>query len=208
MTSEQRRAPVRWGALPAYERRSPQATASTDDALLVGYAVLYDSPSITLRQYDRTFREIIRPGAFDDSLALGDRIEVRWNHERHRVVGDNHGGGLRLFPTPHGIAFAIEPSRSYLGSRLVGAVRREELRMSFRFHCTEHAFEHRGGEMVRVVKRGRLEDVAPVTSPAYPDTWIAALPSAPEASRTDATILDWIRLLDIENRAPRYWRTT
>jgi HK97 family phage prohead protease len=54
-------------------------TRLSDNRRLTFYAALYDVP-VTIVERGKTYREIIRRGAFDESLRAGDRVVANIDH--------------------------------------------------------------------------------------------------------------------------------
>lgn len=122
------------------------------------------------------FREVIRPGAFTDSIGRDD-VRMLINHDPNLIVGRNRAGTLTLREDETGLAIeAMLPNTSY-GRDLAVSVKRGDItQMSFAFSVED------GGESwnrsadalpLRVVTQARLWDVSAVTYPAFTTTDLA-----------------------------------
>lgn len=163
-----------------YEARSSAGTVEVregkegEPTRIRGLAAVFDSLSENLGG----FREIIAPGAFDDT----DMSDVRglFNHDANFVLGRTTNETLRLKQTKDGLEYDIEiPDTQTIRDLVLEPIRRGDVsQSSFGFivgRNNDEWEEDEDGNVVRTIRAvERLFDVSPVTYPAYPDTNVAA----------------------------------
>ena len=71
--------------------------ADDGDGTIQGYAAVFDSPSLNLGG----FREIVRPGAFTQSVQRDD-VRALFNHDPNFVLGRTKSGTLALLEDERG----------------------------------------------------------------------------------------------------------
>ena len=139
--------------------------------MLEGYAIVYN----TLSQDLGWFREIIKPGAFADSIKTDD-IRALKNHDPNLILGRNKAGTLRLFDEEKGLRVEIDlPDVSYARDLAVSIKRGDLNQMSFGFFVDDEGctwFTDEQGATTRTIVKGTLDDVSAVTYPAYTETSI------------------------------------
>lgn len=194
-----------------------RAAAETEAAPKVrGYAAKFDSPSETLGSEQWQFREIIKPGAFDD--VLGDDVRALFNHESSAILArsKNGEGSLRIGTDDIGLWYEFEAPDTQVGRDLVTSLKRGDVdQSSFSFTVDKDGQEWReipgeGGAptiITRTITRiKRLFDVSPVTYPAYPDATVA-LRSLQEFQQAEVpptenhSIAHRLRALDLIDKA-------
>lgn len=124
------------------------------------------------------FREIIAPGAFDDT----DMSDVRglFNHDSNYVLGRNVSKTLRLKTTANGLQYEIDlPDTQTIRDLVLGPIERGDVdQSSFGFivgRGNDEWDEDDEGVLIRTINKVReLFDVSPVTFPAYTDTTVGA----------------------------------
>jgi len=157
---------------PTIERRafhldSLEVRAEADNSpKIIGYAAVFDSFSEDLGG----FKEIIRKGAFEDSLKIDD-IRALWNHNPDYVLGRNRSGTLRLLEDDKGLKIEIDPPNTQWAKDLMESIRRGDVdQMSFGFITVQDRWHSENGITTRELLKVKLFDVSPVTFPAYPQT--------------------------------------
>lgn len=139
---------------------------------LVGYAAVFNSPSVNLGH----FIETIRPGAFRQSLAARRPIFAFLDHDPGRPIARSDNGSLTLGEDDHGLRIEIAPIDTTDGQDAVKNVRAGLLdAMSFGFTVSESG--QRWDTSTKPARRELLavniHEVSIVAMPAYPDTEIA-----------------------------------
>lgn len=135
--------------------------------VIKGYAAVFGKNSL-----DMGFTETIRQGAFKDSIARGDDVIAKLEHENGiNVLGRSANGTLRMIENKKGLYVEIDPPDTSIGRDVVELLRRKDLtKMSFAFRTVEDSWTTKGGKDHRELIKADLRDVAIVTNPAYPQT--------------------------------------
>jgi Escherichia/Staphylococcus phage prohead protease len=174
------------------ERRSLLSAAGVEirsgKPRIVGYAAVFNSPSeeMSLKKGDqsRRFREIIRPGAFAESLRSRADVLARFEHEG--ILGRVANGTLRRSEDSRGLRYEIDPPDTQLGRDATELIRRRDVAFSsfaFNVRTGGDSWRQDGKWMVREIRSVVLIDVTPTSRPAYPQTEVA-LRSFDEWQRT------------------------
>lgn len=160
-----------------YERRclkNPIKYNKRDDGsvMITGYAALFNSLSENLGG----FKEIIRPGAFNDSMENDVRALI--DHESGKIIGRLSAGTLRIMQDEMGLKYEVDVPDTSHGRDLIISLGREDITgSSFGFMIGMQqwmAEKTEDGLPIReIVNVSELIDVGPVTFPAYPDTSVA-----------------------------------
>jgi hypothetical protein len=135
---------------------------------ICGYAAVFDTPT----ELWPGFREVIRPGAFSKTLREAD-VRALFNHDPNLVLGRNTSGTLKLWEDARGLVYEIDPPNTELGRSLVESLRRGDIsQSSFGFWVIkERRLEDAAaGVITRELLEVELQDVSPVTFPAYEET--------------------------------------
>jgi len=143
-------------------------------AIIRGMAALYDKLSENLGG----FREIIAPGAFEET----DMSDVRglFNHDTNFILGRTKSETLRLTRTKDGLEYEIDvPDNQTVRDLVLEPIKRGDVdQSSFGFMIgsgNDTWDENDDGVLIRTIHRIRsLFDVSPVVFPAYPDTSVGA----------------------------------
>lgn len=147
-----------------------------------GYAAKFNSVSENLGSEQYQFREIIKPGAFDD--VLNDDVRALFNHESSAILArsKNGEGSLKIGTDDIGLWYEFEAPDTQVGRDLVTSLKRGDVdQSSFSFTVDKDGQDWRelkegdGPTMITrtITKIKRLFDVSPVTYPAYPDATVA-----------------------------------
>lgn len=151
-----------------YDVTGLEVRADNGKRTLAGHAAVFDKLSVKMMG----FREVIRRGAFAESVAQDD-IRALWNHNTDLVLGRNKSGTLKLEEDEKGLLVNIDLPDTQAGRDAEVSVKRGDVsQMSFAFRTKaggDKWFEE-DGEPRRELNAAQLFEVSPVTFPAYPDT--------------------------------------
>jgi uncharacterized protein len=143
-------------------RETSTAPIQTDE-YLEGYAVVFEQRSTGLQdRYGRKFTEIIKRGAFSQSMK-SNNVSLVFLHSDNAEYADTDSGTLTLTEDDKGIQFRakLPPYAKTLRSKVgSGAVKG----MSIGMIVQDADYQQDG---TRVVKRADLFHISPVYSPAY-----------------------------------------
>lgn len=135
---------------------------------IIGYGSVFDSRSNLIFG---SFREIIKPGAFDD--VLNDDVRALFNHDPNFILGRSQSGTLSLNVDEKGLRYDITaPDTQTIRDLVIAPMLRGDINQSsFAFNIArdgEDWYQDEDGVIVREITRfSRLYDVSPVTYPAY-----------------------------------------
>ncbi|MFP1742510.1 HK97 family phage prohead protease [Lonsdalea quercina] len=157
-------------------------------AHILGYGSVFNSRSEPLWG----FREVIKPGAFDDVLT--DDVRGLFNHDPNFILGRSAAGTLSLSVDERGLRYDITaPETQTIRDLVLEPMRRGDVNQSsFAFRVArdgEHWYEDEEGIVIREISRfSRLFDVSPVTYPAYQeaDSGVRSLKAWQEARDSGA----------------------
>lgn len=139
---------------------------------LHGYASVFNSPSKDLGG----FTEIIKPGAFRNTLKSGVDLRALVDHDSSRLLGRISSGTLRAAEDDRGLRVEIDlPNTSY-GNDVRELVSRGDVRgMSFAFRKKPpgERWYREGGKIIREITDLRAVEVTVTATPAYEATEIA-----------------------------------
>jgi HK97 family phage prohead protease len=124
----------------------------------------------------RTFREIIRPGAFAESLRSRADVIARYQHENEVVLGRTGNGTLRLSEDARGLRYEIDPPDTSAARDLMVQIERRDIAQSsfaFRVRPGGDSWRNDGKAMVREIRSVVLIDIGPTVAGAYPQTEVA-----------------------------------
>lgn len=155
------------------EKRSvmaaPELRAAGEKRTIAGYAAVFNSET----DIGGYFREIIKPGAFAESLASAD-VRALVDHDSGRVIGRSKAGTLRLTEDERGLAVEIDLPDTTDGRDLSELVNRGDIDgMSFGFRVTHDEWDESVEPNLRTIHKIELHEVSAVTWPAYADTSLA-----------------------------------
>lgn len=148
--------------------------AGKDGAIgtLVGYAAVFNRHSQNLGG----FVEQVDPAAFTKSLADEVPVMARVNHEDAYLIGTSWAGTLRLSTDGTGLRYEVDLPDTSAGRDVKALAARGDIKWSsfaFRTIDDEWGVTDQGFPL-RTLRAVQLVDVAPVNSPAYLDTTVAA----------------------------------
>lgn len=146
---------------------------------LTGYAAVFNAPAQIAG-----FTEVIRPGAFKESLTQGRDILALIDHKPTQILGRTKSGTLRLWEDEKGLAFEIDlPDTSQARDLLALAERGDLGGMSFGFIVPEGGQSWKAHKTREIVK-AELHEISVVKSwPAYAGTSVEARSKTPKLNR-------------------------
>lgn len=140
---------------------------------IIGLGSVFDSRSELMYG----FKEIIKPGAFDD--VLKDDVRGLFNHDPNYILGRTAAGTLSLSVSERGLVYDITaPDTQTIRDLVLAPMQRGDINQSsFAFRVArdgEDWYQDDDGVIIREIhKLSRLFDVSPVTYPAYQDAGAA-----------------------------------
>ncbi|MDR2726011.1 MAG: HK97 family phage prohead protease [Candidatus Adiutrix sp.] len=145
---------------------------------LAGYAAVFDQPADVAG-----FVEVIKPGAFRDSLADRD-ILAMIDHQPSKILGRTKSGTLRLWEDARGLAFEIDLPDTSAGRDLLALAERGDLGgCSFGFTVPEGGQRWDQGKR-REITRAVVHEISIVHAwPAYSGTSVEARQKAPRLAQ-------------------------
>ncbi|MGF2654858.1 HK97 family phage prohead protease [Serratia marcescens] len=155
---------------------------------IIGYGSVFNIRSEPLWG----FREIIKPGAFDD--VLNDDVRGLFNHDPNFILGRSTSGTLKVSVDERGLQYDIEaPDPQTIRDLVLAPMQRGDINQSsFAFRVARDGdrwYEDEEGVVIREIhKFSRLYDVSPVTYPAYQaaDSAVRSLKAWQEARNSGA----------------------
>lgn len=151
--------------------------ASGDNGKMVikGRPAVYNSLSKNLGG----FRELLVPGCFDESLD-DPEIYASYNHNESAIIGRVSAGTLQVDSDSVGLTMRCELPQNTLGRDLYESIKRGDVnKMSFGMFVDQDSWDVASDESGqkferRSVKRARLFECSPVTTPAYDASSVSA----------------------------------
>jgi HK97 family phage prohead protease len=151
-----------------YTRRAAELRAKGDDSRTIGgYAAVFDKRSQNLGG----FVELVDSRAFNKSKGDGfPEVVARFNHEDAFLLGTTRAGTLRLDVDSEGLVYDVDVPRTR--EDVLELVQRGDVaKSSFAFRVIEDDWDMTDDNFPqRTLMKVQLVDVAPVTTPAYPDS--------------------------------------
>lgn len=136
---------------------------------IAGYAAVFGGEA----DIGGSFREIIAPGAFTQTLKTAD-VRAYFDHDRGRVLGRSKAGTLRLKEDSKGLAVEIDLPDTSDGRDVKALLERGDVDgMSFGFVVTHDEWDETSDPPTRTIHAVDLREVSVVSEPAYGDTSIA-----------------------------------
>jgi len=142
--------------------------ASGKGLVIGGYAAMYSKRSHNLGG----FQEIVESSFFNKSAADGwPGVICRYNHNDMMLLGTTASGTLKLSRDNIGLDYTVKLPECR--GDVYEMVDRQDVRnSSFAFQVYEQEWAYEDGIALRHLVSGRLIDVSPVASPAYPDATV------------------------------------
>jgi hypothetical protein len=150
-------------------RRTANSNPAADNGHIIGYGAMFNKNSRNLG----SFTETVDPSAFNESANAGyPDVICRYNHNPDALLGTTQAGTLKLAIDETGLFYDVDPPESR--ADVLELVRRGDVaNSSFAFRVLEGGDEwtrSNSGLPQRRLLGVQLVDVAPVQSPAYPDS--------------------------------------
>jgi uncharacterized protein len=167
------------------ELRYAAELRASDGMTIKGRPAAYNSLSKDLGG----FREVLLPGCFDGNLDDGE-IYCAWQHDATQILGRVSAGTLELSSDASGLTMRCQLPNSPLGQNVYASVKRGDVsKMSFGFYCLEDSWDvatdERGQRFDRrSVKKAKVFEVSPVTTPAYDASSVSARSLFPDGQPT------------------------
>ena len=163
--------------------------AEGDEMVLEGYAAVFNSETDLGH-----FREVIRPGAFDDVMTNDVRALI--NHDPNLILGRTENGTLELSTDERGLKYKVKLGQQQYARDFYESVKRGDIsQSSFAFTIKEQSWNEE--RTVRSVDKVRtLLDVSPVTYPAYA---AATVQARDQQLDLDTAIAEAVADTDTEN---------
>lgn len=164
-----------------------------DEMTLEGYAAVFNSETDL-----GAFREVIRPGAFDD--VMDNDVRALINHDPNLILGRTGNGTLELSTDERGLKYKVKLGNQQYARDFYESVKRGDIsQSSFAFTIDEQSWNEE--RTVRSVDKVRqLLDVSPVTYPAYAAATVQARDQQPEL---EEAIADAVADTHTENTEPQ-----
>ena len=164
-----------------------------DEMTLEGYAAVFNSETDL-----GAFREVIRPGAFDD--VMDNDVRALINHDPNLILGRTGNGTLELSTDERGLKYKVKLGNQQYARDFYESVKRGDIsQSSFAFTIDKQSWNEE--RTVRSVDKVRqLLDVSPVTYPAYA---AATVQARDQQLELDEAIADAVADTDTENNEPQ-----
>jgi uncharacterized protein len=147
--------------------------ADSEEMVLEGYAAVFNSETDLGH-----FREVIKPGAFDD--VMNNDVRALINHDPNLILGRTENGTLELSTDERGLKYRVKLGNQQYAKDFYESVKRGDIsQSSFAFTIKDQSWNEE--RTVRSVDKVRqLLDVSPVTYPAYAAATVQARDQQPE----------------------------
>jgi len=146
---------------------------------LTGYAAVFDSPA-----HIAGFTEVIKPGAFRDSLTERRDIVAMIDHNPSKILGRTKSQTLRLWEDEKGLAYEIDLPDTTEARDLLALAERGDLGgMSFGFVVPEGGQRWQEGRRREIIN-ATLHEISVVHAwPAYAGTTVEARQKDPRTAQ-------------------------
>lgn len=157
---------------------------NTDEMIVEGRAIVFDSPTAIAEVNGQTYYEVILSGSLDGA-DMKD-VPFKYNHSDHvMIMARTRNKTLELIPDEKGLLIRAKLANTTAGRDLYELIRRGDIdKMSFAFTVAEDEYDF--STRTRKIKRiKKIWDVSAVDVPAYDDTYIATRKYLSEAHAID-----------------------
>ena len=150
--------------------------AEGEEMILEGYAAVFNSETDLGH-----FREVIKPGAFDD--VMDNDVRCLINHDPNLILGRTTNGTLELSQDERGLKYRVKLGAQQYAKDLYESVKRGDIsQSSFAFTIDKQSWNEE--RTVRSVDKVRqLLDCSPVCYPAYAAATVQARDLQPEVEQ-------------------------
>jgi len=158
-----------WDTTDSTEKRffsvETRVTKKGKRNIVEGHAAVFNQLSEDLGG----FREMIKPGAFDN--VLKNDVRAFFNHDPNFLLARSSAGTLKLSTDKKGLKYSFDVPDTTAGRDLLVSMKRGDItQSSFAFQVEKDSWKDSNkGEIRTIEKVARLFDVSPVSIPAYPD---------------------------------------
>lgn len=158
---------------------------------LSGYAAVFNSPTRIGGMLP--FTEIVRPGAFADTLRKPRDVKLLHHHSWQTVLASLGNNTLQLNEDTRGLHITADLADTTEARDLFTLVKRRDIEgMSFSFtvdsDLDEVWREGNKGEVVREIKRATLWEVTVTPRPAYKQTSVNVLDRSVDSDTSDTVV--------------------
>jgi HK97 family phage prohead protease len=121
------------------------------------------------------FKEIIKPGAFANSLGEGRSIKAFWNHNTDFPIASTDSGTLKLLEDEQGLRFEMTPIETSIGKDVIESVRKGVCKaVSFGFKKIKDSWDFSDPHLaIRTLEEVKLYEISPVPAGQYNSTSIS-----------------------------------
>jgi uncharacterized protein len=159
---------------------------------IVGYAAVYNTEAVIAGMW----RERNAPGAFRSVIGPTADVRALFNHDPNHVLGRTVANTLRLSEDEKGLRYEIDPPNTSYAHDLMESLRRGDITQSsygFRVKRDEWTKPTRAGDLPlrTILEYEELQDVSPVTFPAFEDTTAEARQAATVAATMPEPVPDY-----------------
>ncbi len=147
------------------EKRFASLELRTDGRRLTGHAAVFNSETSVMGQ-----REIIKPGAFAETLRTRSDILALADHDASKVLGRTRSNTLRLQEDDIGLWFDLDLPATRAGLDVIELTKRGDTGgMSFGFNILDDSY----ASDVREIRKIELFEISVVSAfPAYASTTV------------------------------------
>jgi len=139
-----------------------------DRSVVVGYANIFDDIAVI----GDWFQEQFKRGAFKKTIKESQQIAT-WNHNPSNLLGRTDNETLSLHEDEVGLRAEITLPDTTLGRDVLSLVRDSYVDgMSMTFVAMDEVWDNNKKPPLRTVRQARLFEVALVTEPAFPGTFV------------------------------------
>jgi HK97 family phage prohead protease len=155
------------------ELRALDPEPNSEEMIVEGRALVYDSPTVMYEWDGVKYYEIIQRGALDGA-DLSD-VPFKYNHSDNvMIMARTRNKTLELIVDDQGLRVRAKLANTTAGRDLYELIKRGDIdKMSFAFNVKEDSYD-RDTHTRKIIKIKKLWDVAAVDIPAYDDTYISA----------------------------------